>query len=273
MLDPASWLEAAQELPLGGRRRINHDCGDGRTMIVSHADAAWTAYCWRCSDNGYKSHPQPSLAERIARLAAIKAVEDEARVTTALPGPANYNPSTWPLPARVWLYQAGISNERIAELGFYYCERLDRIVMPVSDGTSVVFWQARGFTRGGCKYLSPAINRSILAPLYVTGASNGLLVLTEDILSAVRVSEVTPSRSLMGTSITDNVLLLVAGAKLPVSVWLDPDAAGKRGTTKIARALALAGVDTSIIRTAKDPKCYSREDIAAILKERTPDQH
>lgn len=276
MLDPQSWLDAAKELPLGGRRRINHDCGDGRTMIVSHADTAWTAYCWRCSDNGYMAHPQPSLAERIARLAATKVVEEAARATPALPGPANYNPSTWPLPARVWLYKAGLSNERIQSEGFYWCDRLNRVVMPVADANGVSFWQARGFDKGGCKYLSPAVDRSRLAPLYDTGARTPgppRLVLTEDILSAVRVSEVTPARSIMGTSITDRVLLMVAQSHPRCAVWLDPDGAGRRGAAKIARALALHGVDTSIIRTERDPKCYSREDIALILKERTIDHH
>lgn len=262
MLNPATWLPAAQALPEGGRKRVDHDCGSGRTMIVDHKEGGWSAYCWRCSDKGFQPHPQPSLAERIERITRIKAAEQGAAADTRPPMPANFEPSSWPLAARVWLYKAGLSNEQIIANGFYYCEPLSRIVMPVVLAGIVVFWQARGFDPGRPKYINPATERPPLSARYGMGAP---LVLTEDILSAIRVGEVTTAYSLLGTSMSDAVLRMAKADHLPVRVWLDPDRAGSRGRRKIVPALRAFGIDAKAIVTDRDPKFYSKEEIRELV--------
>src|SRR5687767_2683779 len=107
MLNPQSWLPQAQELALGQRRRTEHDCGDGPVLIVEHKPTGWSAWCHRCNDKGWHPAPQPSLAERLARLKEKDAADDAVRGTISPPLPGVFNPSDWPPHARVWLYRAG----------------------------------------------------------------------------------------------------------------------------------------------------------------------
>ncbi len=266
MLDPATWLEQAQELTLGQRRRVPHECGEGKVMLVDHKEQGYSAWCHRCNDKGWHPHPRPSLAERVERLRAGKAEDDAIAADPRPPMPANFDPTTWPLHARVWLYKAGISNDIIVQQGFYYAPRHDRVVLPVLHEGSVVYWQARGFDKGRAKYINPPVDRSTVTPHYTMGDKDALpIVLTEDILSAVRVGMVTASYSLLGTSPSYQLLLLVAASNRRCVVWLDPDAAGRKGATKTSKALRNLGVDTRVLHTEKDPKFYSNEEIRTFL--------
>lgn len=262
MLPTDEWLDKAKELPLGRRRRVDHICGGGRTLALEHKAEGYSAWCFRCSEKGWHPHPQPSLQERIARLTAEKAADTAAEATSAPPVPTSFDPRDWPLKARVWLYKAGFTNDAIMRHGFYYAERLDRVVLPVLQDGAVIYWQARGFDPGRAKYLNPPIDK----PLAWYG-STGPLVLTEDILSAARVGEVAIGVSIMGTSVPDRHLTAItARAGAGVLVWLDPDAAGRKGRSRVAGQLALAGLAPRIIRTARDPKLYSRNEIEETLR-------
>lgn len=256
-LDPATWLHIAQELPLGGRRRADHDCGNGRTMVVKHGDKGWDAYCWRCSDTGFIPLPRPSMAERLARLTAVRQAEQEAQADTRPPKPMSFDPGDWPLHARVWLYQAGLSNARIKEVGIYYCQRLDRVVLPVILEGRVIYWQARGFDPNRPKYLNPPVDKTAF---FAKCGETGPVVLTEDILSAVRVGEAAQGWSIMGTSLSLAQLNQLQGVG-PVIVWLDPDAAGRKGKTRVLQALRRAGIPCAAIKTELDPKLYPRDYI------------
>lgn len=259
-LDPASWLPQAQELAEGQRRRVDHDCGDGRTMIVDHKPDGWSAWCHRCSDNGWHPHPAPSLAERLARIKAETAADAAAGQDVRPPMPADFNPSAWPLPARVWLYKAGLSNARITELGFYWNPAMKRVVLPVLAGEQLVYWQARGFDKDRPKYINPPVDK----PIYRCG-HGPVLVITEDILSAARVGEVTEAWSILGTSADEAVAAQMVAMGKPVRVWLDPDKAGLKGRRKLVPRLRAYGVDALAIKADRDPKLYSKQEIMQFL--------
>lgn len=260
MLDPATWLAAAQELPEGSKRRVPHDCGDGPVLLVQHKSDGWAAWCYRCSDDGWVPHPQPSLAERVARLRAVETADSDAAADPRPPQPAEFDPSLWPSEARVWLYKAGFSNDRIRDLGFYWTPRMRRVVMPVFDGGRLVYWQARGFDPERPKYINPKVDK----PLYKCG-SGPLLVITEDMLSAAKVASVTEAWSILGTSADDDKLNEIMRTGKPVRVWLDPDGAGARGRRKLVPRLRALGVDAKGVTTDKDPKLYPQEEIARVL--------
>jgi DNA primase len=148
------------------------------------------------------------------------------------------------------------------QLGFYYCERLERVVMPLYDNGQLVYWQARGFTTTHAKYINPIVSKDKLAAKYGSGPT---LVLTEDILSAYRCSAVTQAWSIMGTSIPDGVATMIHAQHKPVIIMLDPDAAGIKGNIKARRQLSLLGVDCRIIVPPKDPKLLSRKELECLL--------
>jgi 5S rRNA maturation endonuclease (ribonuclease M5) len=50
-----------------------------------------------------------------------------------------------------------------------------------------------------------------------------------------------------------------------VNVWLDPDAAGQRGATKIIKQLRLFGIEYRNIISTRDPKLHTREEIRSYL--------
>jgi len=229
-------------------------------MIVDHKEAGYSAYCWRCSDKGFHPHPQPSMAERLARLRAVQTAEATAAASLKPPMPADFNPANWPLPARVWLYKAGLGNDTIIRLGFYWHEPTKRVVMPVFDGGRLAYWQARGFDPKLPKYINPTIDK----PVFKQG-DGPLLVLTEDMLSAVRVGEVTAAWCAMGTSLTDTIIAEILRLGKPVRVWLDPDNAGVRGRRKYVPMLRAYGIDAQAIRSDRDPKLYSKEEITKFL--------
>lgn len=260
MLDPRSWLDQAKTLDIGRSMRVDHDCGSGRTLKVDHKEHGWGAWCWRCNDDGWVAHPEESLAQRLARLTAVKAVEAEASRSVALPTPAEYDAALWPKEARLWLYKIGMSNDNIRKAGFYYNDRLSRVVLPVYNRNHVVYWQARNLTPkdGRPKYLNPLVDKSSFFARYGEGKE---IVLTEDILSAWKVGRCTAAWSILGTSLSQSQCLSIMQHGLPVAIWLDPDGPGQRAAAKIFKQLTAYGVDARVIRSDTDPKLLTREDI------------
>lgn len=267
-LDPRSWLPQAKALEIGQRTRTDHDCGDGRTLLVQHKETGWTGWCHRCNDDGWVPHPAESLSQRIARLTAARVVEDTARENPLPPRPMNLDPRTWPLEARVWLYKAGMSNDDILAAGFYYHERMERVVLPVYEDGKPVYWQARGFDKDRPKYINPAVDKSSLVARYGDGdkrASGGILCLTEDILSGWKVGREAPTWCLLGTNFPPALFAEVLRRRPKVWAWLDPDAAGQKGITKIIKKLRGYGIEVIRLQSDQDPKLLSGHDIRVTL--------
>lgn len=262
MLDPKSWLDAAKETAEGKKRRLDHDCGGGRTLIVANQERKWTAFCFRCDEAGVVDKPQESLSERIARRRKEQEQDDLIATLDGLPTPINTDIATWPREALVWLLKASLGAPEIAELGAYWHAPTSRVVLPVVEDGELVYWQARDpfWTRASerPKYVNPEVNKERLVARYGSGSQ---IVLTEDILSAFRVGQETEGWSLLGTNLTDGVLTRLLAERKPVAVWLDPDAAGKRAASTISKRLSACGIPNRVIRSVRDPKLLSRRQV------------
>jgi len=166
MLAPASWLAAAQATDPGRSRRVDHDCGSGKVMVVSNDRDAWRAYCFRCGEHGWVAKPQPSLAERIAARKAQADQDTRIAASLVLPEPICTHVADWPVHAAVWLYKAGIGKPEIAQLGAYWHEPSGRVVLPVVQDDNLVYWQARDtdWTRQSQrpKYINPPVDKTAL---------------------------------------------------------------------------------------------------------------
>lgn len=191
---------------------------------------------------------------------------DEALIRNpTLPHPVNFDPDTWPKDALVWLHKASIGRSEIDKLGCYYHEPSGRVVIPVFDEGRLVYWQARAVDGRQPKYINPEVNRQRLVAKYGAGSP---LVLTEDVLSAYRVSAVCEAWSLMGTKLTDYVAADILKRGDDVLVWLDPDwhyPQGKRpgiiAAKKIAKQLISMGVNAVRVVSRADPKILSTREI------------
>lgn len=282
MAEP-SWLKVAQSLPLDGTRRMQHDCGGGQPLIVFHRDEGWSAYCHRCGPQPGMFVPRPmeSLSDRLAREAARKQVEAAVQADKNPPLPMIADVQRWPAAARVWLYKAGLSNDMIYQLGIYYHELSDRVVIPMVEAGRLVYWQARDYkwtpssTRP--KYLNAPASSArggVLVQHETTAARVDAVTFCEDYLSAVRVSGAgVDVHCLLGTKLSDAVLArCIRRGVSRYTVWLDNDTGrgasnpGQEAATKIVAQLRASGLVVRNIVSDRDPKSYSRHDIINIMK-------
>lgn len=268
MSDSKDWVAHAERLPEGYTRKIPHDCGLGDSLQLNHKQDGYSAYCHRCAYRGWHEKAPESLAEKLARIERMRDAERVVRDDPSLPIPIVSEPQQWPLAARVWLYKAGISNPEIEALGFYWNPRLERVVMPVYDSATglPVYWQARTLdTKNPRKYLNPRVDKARLIVRYGEGNA---VVLTEDMLSAYKVSRVgVAGWSILGTKLNDHTAAEVIRAAKPVYVWLDPDKAGQTAAQEIVKKLRAYGVKARSVLSDRDPKLLMRNQIIEVLNE------
>ena len=266
MTHPANVLALADQLKLGQKRRVEHDCGEGKTLVVSRTERGTSYWCHRCHDKGWIP-AERSLADRIAALTEATEWDGTAQQSLELPGPGKMNPQDWPDAPRLWLYKAGFSNDEIRRHGWYWNPKMERVILPVKVDGKTIYWQGRGFDTARPKALNPTVNREGLVAKYGRG---DWIALTEDILSAAKVGGVGEAWALLGTVLSYSTALALSEAGRPVLLMLDDDPAGRRGAAEASKTLNLLGVWNKQVYFGKDPKLVSRSTIKAKAKELLP---
>lgn len=265
-----AWLDAAKALPVGHSTKITHNCGGGLALKIGNEPRGWRAFCFRCGYKGWEWKPTPSLDERLKELSQNLLHDDDVRDSVELPLPA-VNWRDWPDDARLWFLKAGLSAADAGALGVYYHPPTNRVVWPLYEGRTLVFWQARavGYKPGDPrpKYLSPKLKPYGLVPLYGRLEDSSELVLTEDLLSAYKVGKVKPALSLMGTALKSAALAYIFRVQpTKVQVWLDGDKPGQEAASEVIRTLASNGFKVQRIVTQRDPKLHHLQQIKEILQ-------
>ena len=257
------WLEVAKQLPLGHKRRMRHDCSESRDLLVSHGEQGYSGWCFRCGKVGFEPHGYSNLA----RLEELRNLNLQAEETQSNELPTDFTTDI-PNKQAVWLYKAGISLHRAAHCGIGWSDVLQRIVIPIFDTTGRLrYWQARAVMPGQTpKYTNPPVSKTDL--LYRVCPSDercgkSRVVVTEDILSAIRIGKHIPAMSIMGTKTSDSQAAQLSEFE-EVTYWLDPDKAGREGAIAGTRKLALV-TTTSIVESPVDPKHLSDREIREYL--------
>lgn len=164
-----------------------------------------------------------------------------------------------------WLRKAGIDEDLRKEYKIQYSPSAKRVLLPSYDTNGrLLYLQARAVFEGQTpKYVNQA---AVKKPLFHSHqAVTSEVVLTEDILSAIKVGQVFSAISLLGTKPVDTLL----PALMPfdeVFVWLDPDDAGINGSIKIAHYCSLLGKPVYRVQSDKDPKYYSKQEIKQFIE-------
>lgn len=234
-------------------------------LIVSRDERGYHAWCHRCNDKGWQPPPTESLADKVARLARMRAGDESLGTVErmgGLPLPQVREVSQWPPESALWFYKAGLGRAEIGQLGAYYHPPSDRVVLPVYKDGVPVFYQARAYQKGRLpKYLGPTPRPPTLIPRW---GAFGVPTLTEDILSAVKIGLVAEGWAVLGTRVPDHMVseLMKIGR---CNIWLDPDAAGRRGAAKIIKQLRAYGLEVRDIVSARDPKLHTRDEIKELL--------
>lgn len=231
-----------------------------------------------------------------------------------LPKDVQVDPVQWPGSMHKWLLSAGIPVAISTAYGFGYSQTLSRCVLPlkyrgISSTLSGEIPTSNERSQRICGCLLRSLDRAI-KPKYLLkheDAENAVfladsshvlpsaqnagtldafdLVVTEDVLSAIRVGRHTTSGALLGTGVgAGRIQSLLGRTLLPtmdtsfamgeqtdqnhvirIGIWMDPDNAGFKARRKLFRSLTMQGHTCTIIRSEKDPKFYSDNQIRSIL--------
>lgn len=270
-----TWQETAKNLPQGHTTRIDcPECGEGTNSsaaIVNHNPKYYSILCYACDFKEFESKGMVSLAER----KRINDLNDEAlRVVRKieLPEDTTYEPTEFSYEARIWLYKGGLTPSVWKKYRIGYSKSLERVVLPVYAETGDLIWfQCRAILQGQRpKYIQPSGSRGTTLFTGGSKATRSRVVVVEDIMSAIRVSEAQSAErqtvstpvsvaALLGTKITTGQAAYL-GEFEECLIWLDGDKAGRTGAKHIRQAVGLLTTCRNI-RTKEDPKSYSNKQI------------
>lgn len=258
------WLEIAETLKTGGSTRVNcPDCtGGGKSMVISNTPRGYSSKCFRCGDDSrkFKPHTGLSFSEVMAMQRALEAVVSAPEPTM----PEDAVPL--PLDKGLWLYKYGIRHSTALEYGFMWSAKLGRIIIParLQHGTVLQMRSVYGHTP---KYLNIGNPNGDTFKCSTSGPAN-YMVITEDVLSAIKVSNSCYTESTLGVVLSDKAANRIVSMYPRGFVWYDGDKAGILGSKKAVNVLTALGGQYVSIHTDLDPKEYTYKQIQEILDAR-----
>lgn len=151
--------------------------------------------------------------------------------------------------------------ERNIRSHFAYWSEADRLVFHCQ----AEYYEARSLTKEP-KVLSFGVKPQYCFPNI---PANGILVLVEDVISALKVSNVFCSGPLFGSSLSSEWIRLIEKYKCKPIFWLDKDKL--KASKEYRDKFRAKGIDSSIIFTPKDPKYYYKYEISEYVKKASRD--
>ncbi len=166
--------------------------------------------------------------------------------------------------ATAWVKKYGITDAEIDENKMLWSEEKQLLIFPVlNEVGEVLMWQGRYFgpKKTHPKYLTRGLKESLV---HIIGQDKpGPLVLTEDLISSIKVGRQQPAMPIWGSAISAELVQQVRLLYPHVVLWLDFD---KRDTSiKLAMKHCL-WIHIDPLITQLDPKCHSDLEIAKFLK-------
>lgn len=270
--------ETYEYLSRGESIRINHnttDCqGDSKSMVIKRGDTDGVLYfkCYRCDgfgkSGGYRNTTLKSKSSGTASSTHTSSNRSDYRI----PEDANENINEWPAKARLWIRQYGITDKEVEDNGIVYSASLGRVCLPVYDNVNgdLLFYQTRNIYPDRdtlSKYLTFRNTDGILA----LGSSGTIIVLVEDMLSAIKVSRCTPALCLFGTLVRDvHLKWLISNNYKKFIIWLDDDNIQvRKNALKNKNMLDKLGECIILHTDGKDPKEHDDKSIEEILNDCT----
>ena len=167
----------------------------------------------------------------------------------------------------VWLYNYGLSNSEIQELGVGYSPSMHRIIFPFYNDGRLIYWQGR-YLDNYKKHKTPKyITRTVVNNNFwiYNPKESDTCVVVEDMLSAVKVGmSGFAGVCAFGTNISDTLIKECCSNFQFVYLWLDPDMKGKMA--KVQKRAATLGQKIKVVLTQKDdPKAFSLDEIKKVI--------
>ena len=247
--------------------RVNHDSpycsGDSKSLLITrNDDESISAYCFRCGEKGYykEKHFRKPSKRTLTRISTGKPY---------LPIGGEPNPLLWPAKAKAWVYKARLGNPEILEHQFEWNERIGRVVMPCFDPHTkdLIGYQARRIVgEEGPKIYTKGVDTSKLFwhPIYNI-YNNNIVILTEDILSSIRINKYYSSIALLGVYLKDYLKEFLIENYKEVYVFLDNDNSKViKEAIRIKETLSTY-LECHIITHKGDPKNLSDKELREVL--------
>lgn len=176
----------------------------------------------------------------------------------------------YPTRAIEWVGQYEITKRDLLNHNTLWSESTQRLVFPVFGDTGLLAYQGRYFgppSPEGTRPYPKWHGQGNLKETYnVMGQDQNRIILTEDVVSAIKLSKITMAMPLYGCKIgIDRFKGIKARIKAGTEVWwwLDPD---KRSESIVeTRRGMLCGLTVHTIFSPKDPKEHSFEELKEIL--------
>ena len=155
----------------------------------------------------------------------------------------------------------GISEKDIKDHSFLWSNSRKVLVMPVYGiNNELLMYQERSWDLGQRKYLTYGQKSDILHILTPPNDPNcrDVIILTEDLISAIRVSKYKPAMPVWGSDIALKTIRRLASQFNVVGVWLDPDMKLKavKDVLRISQYVPAFFIGSSL-----DPKFYQLDRI------------
>lgn len=175
--------------------------------------------------------------------------------------------TNYPQRALDWCRAYEIQRSDLLNNNCLWSDALERLIFPVYGDSSLIAWQGRDFSLNKEENRAKWFGRGNLKDTYNLLGKGDRLVLTEDILSSIKVSKCgVQSMPLYGSFVgmeRFKRLYKLFGTTVEVVVWLDWDKA--KEAMAEARRGALIGLRTKTIVTELDPKEIPFEELKKVL--------
>lgn len=222
------------------------------------------SYCYSC---GY--HSGLGVVGRFRQRSSSTGTVDKRESRIYLPEDCDVH---YPTRALDWVEQYEITKVDLLNHNTLWSESTQRLIFPVFGDTGLLAYQGRYFGPEapiGVKPYPKWYGKGDLVTTFnILGSrSSNRLILTEDIISAIKCSRFDMAMPLYGCHVgvtRFKRLYSLFKDQVEVCVYLDPD---KRTTAIVeARRGALCGLKTKVVYSERDPKEHSYAELKEILK-------
>lgn len=270
ILSAEEWEHLAP--PYVGKVRVNHNsttCDGGRDsmLIERKEDDSLSCYCFRCGGSGYirppRGYKHPSRVHAYHPSVAPKP-------TVSPPADAHGEWTAFPREAREWLLKGGVSSVIAAEQGIQWSDSGNVLWIParqysrVTSGYKDSGWILRGFNPKS--YLTRTNDKDNMYGYYPSSVITNTIVIVEDVISAIKCSQVVDAIAILGTHPKQAMIQKVLSEGYRKAfVFLDGDNPVVRMKAReIGRRLPF--VETQVVEVGCDPKECSIDVLKEILK-------
>lgn len=276
MAEYLNWREILQAYPelesLGEQQqeKRNHiNCPAGRDtksrLFIKRDGERLIGYCHHCQLSGVHGAGRRNYIRTRNNTVTDRPIR--------LPADLCLHPDDCHVKFNVWMGKYGITAAERQEFMLGWSPSLKRGIIPVYMNEGLVAYQERRILDedDGPKYLTTRSKR-VKHPMFQCGQyiEGGTMVLTEDILSAVKVGRVANATALMGTHLPDESLSYILRNKPDkVLIWLDDDNPTVRASQrKILRRIGAFVECHRVLGIGRDPKELSNDELTEVIYDR-----